>query len=67
MRTEILSETQVFPGPDLPYPVRGHCILKVSEETILITGGATIGLAKTNNKQTWFYNAPFLIGQGDLT
>ena len=57
MRTEILSDAQVFPGPDLPYPVRGHCIVKVSEETILITGGATSGLTKTNNRQTWFYNA----------
>ena len=54
MRTEILSETQVSTGPDLPYPVRGHCIVKVSEETVLLTGGASN--AKTNKRQTWFYN-----------
>ena len=38
-RTELISINQVSPGPDLPYPVHDHCIIKISEEDILLTGG----------------------------
>ena len=40
-RTEIISKTEAFPGPDLPYPVDGHCIVKLSEESFYLLGGTT--------------------------
>ena len=38
-RTEILTKGQVLTGPDLPYPVENHCIVKLSSDTFLLTGG----------------------------
>ena len=38
-RTEIVSEYEASPGPDLPYPVSSHCIVRLSEESIYLIGG----------------------------
>ena len=39
-RTELISLNQVSPpGLDLPYLVSEHCIIKISEEEFLLTGG----------------------------
>ena len=37
--TELISHDQASPGPDLPYPVYHHCIIKINDEDILLTGG----------------------------
>ena len=38
-RTELISTDQASPGLDLPYPVYHHCIIKINNEDILLTGG----------------------------
>ena len=38
-RTELISTNQASTGPDLPYPVYHHCIIKINNEDILLTGG----------------------------
>ena len=40
-RTEILSANEVSPGPDLPYPVRSHCIVQLSDDSFYLIGGYT--------------------------
>ena len=39
-RTEIISKDNLV-GPDLPYPVDGHCIVKLTEESFYLLGGTT--------------------------
>ena len=39
-RTELISLNQVISGPDLPYPIYHHCIIKINNEDILSTGGS---------------------------
>ena len=39
-RTTLISTDQASPGPDLPYPVYHHCIIKINNEDILLTGGS---------------------------
>ena len=38
-RTEIVSANEVSPGPDLPYPVELHCIVKLSDDSFYLIGG----------------------------
>ena len=38
-RTEFIDLTQTYPGPDLPYPVRSHCLIKTDNDEFLLTGG----------------------------
>ena len=38
-RTEILSANEASPGPDLPYPVGYHCIVKLSDDSFYLIGG----------------------------
>ena len=45
--TELISLDQASPGPDLPYPVYHHCIIKINNEDILLTGG--VGTQAPNN------------------
>ena len=40
-RTERVSENEASPGPDLPYPVDNHCIVKLSVDTFYLIGGNT--------------------------
>ena len=41
-RTEFINLTQTYPGPDLPYPVYGHCLIKTSSDDFMLTGGRNI-------------------------
>ena len=38
-RTELLSANEASPGPDLPYPVYGHCIVKLTDDSFYLIGG----------------------------
>ena len=37
--SELVSSKTIINGPDLPEQVSGHCIIKVNESVLLITGG----------------------------
>ena len=43
--TEYISTTSVTPGPDLPYPVKGHCMIKIHDDLMMLTGG-NLGIDK---------------------
>ena len=38
-RTEFISLTQTYSGPDLPYSVEGHCLIKTGNDDFMLTGG----------------------------
>ena len=38
-RTEKVSKNESSFGPDLPYPVGGHCIVKLSDDSFYLIGG----------------------------
>ena len=38
-RTELITLNQSLPGPDLPHPFYHHCIIKVENEELFLTGG----------------------------
>ena len=38
-RTEFINLTQTYPGPDLPFPVEGHCLIKTGNDDFMLTGG----------------------------
>ena len=38
-RTEFIDLTQTYPGPDLPYPVKSHCLIKTGNDDFMLTGG----------------------------
>ena len=38
-RTEFINLTQTYPGPDLPYSVEGHCLIKTGNDDFMLTGG----------------------------
>ena len=38
-RTEFVTKNEQWNGPDLPLELRGHCMVKVDEDSILVTGG----------------------------
>ena len=38
--TEFVTPTQSIMGPEIPYAMAGHCIIKISDSTVMFTGGA---------------------------
>ena len=54
--TTLIYSNEVFsPGPDMPYGAKGHCMAKVNDELIVLTGGITTGIS-TN--QAYLYHVP---------
>ena len=55
LRTSILvnSDLEVTPGPDLPLPLRGHCLLKLNETHVLLNGG--------HHGSTVYFNRTYLL------
>ena len=37
--TEFVTPTQAPLGPEMPYAITGHCIIKIDESTVMLTGG----------------------------
>ena len=37
--TEFVTPTQALMGPEMPYAITGHCIIKIDESTVILTGG----------------------------
>ena len=57
--TFIISEGQGRFGPDLPMPLSDHCIIKISDEVLLVTGGFNGTHPEdfvSGQKKTWFLN-----------
>ena len=38
-RIEFINLTHAYPGPDLPYPVSSHCLIKTGNDDFMLTGG----------------------------
>ena len=49
--TEIISQTDVKPGPTLPEPIDGHCMVRINSTTIALLSGKVSG---SNTDKTWF-------------
>jgi hypothetical protein len=55
--TELVSLSGVIPGPDLPVLTLDHCLVKLNETTILMTGGGSKGWqSQYNRNSVYFYN-----------
>ena len=39
--TNFVDMVGVIGGPSLPVPLAGHCLIKISDERVLFTGGIT--------------------------
>ena len=54
--TEFVSLEGSRPGPMLPINVADHCVIKIDNETLLLTGGShVIGRDHVKLKSTWFF------------
>ena len=41
-----MTKSEQLDGPELPLKLRGHCLVNVNEDSILLTGGMTLGYKK---------------------
>ena len=39
-RTEFIGIDGVRAGPDLPQPLKNHCIIQINDDQVLVTGGS---------------------------
>ena len=48
--SQLVNNETAFLLPDLPHPVEEHCMIKVSEDVIMLTGGSSGG------RKTWYFS-----------
>ncbi len=44
------------PGPDLPVPVRSHCLVELDADRIMLIGGVSSSGGETRSKGTWIFH-----------